>query len=121
VTSVAGKETLGGFQHDLPSREVQKRPNAGFARNPSEKNVNRPLRSRPEGNQEEFFPSAGKMRQAKGFTPDGEVTSPPPTGARHPFGKQLFPCFPKCFLGVPCVLSVAGGSKLLVFSCSYQE
>jgi hypothetical protein len=50
--------------------------NAGHARNPSGKNVNRPLRSRREGHQEEFFPSAGKMRQAKGFTPDGEVTSP---------------------------------------------
>jgi hypothetical protein len=48
--------------------------NTGFARNPSGKNVNRPLRSRPEGHQEEFFPSAGKMLQAKGFTPDGEVS-----------------------------------------------
>jgi len=48
--------------------------NAGFARNPSGKNVNRPLRSGHQGHQEEFFPSAGKMRQAKGFTPDGEVS-----------------------------------------------
>jgi len=39
--------------------------NTGFARNPSGKNVNRPLRSRPEGHQEEFFPSAGKAGGSK--------------------------------------------------------
>jgi hypothetical protein len=49
---------------------------AGFNRNSSRKNLNRPLLSRHGGRQEEFLPSAGKMRQTKGFTPDGEVTSP---------------------------------------------
>jgi hypothetical protein len=39
--------------------------NIGFARNPSRKNVNRPLRLRHEGHQEDFFPSAGKDAAGK--------------------------------------------------------
>ena len=61
--------------------------------------LNRPLRSRHKGRQEEILSSAGKMRKPKNLPPIGDIYSTRQGGAMF-LESSFFPAFQNLFLGV---------------------